>query len=409
MPLKKPTIENVANIKVVGVGGGGNAALNRMVEANVQGVDFIAVNTDAQALHYSNAPTKIHIGQNVTRGLGAGMNPSMGQQAAEESREELHDLLKGADMVFTTAGMGGGTGTGAVPVVSEIAKELGALTVAVVTRPFSFEGRQRGTIAEEGLAELQDRVDASVIIPNDRLLQIIDKKTSLMDAFRVVDDVLRQGVQGITDLITHHGMVNVDFADIKAIMQNAGSALMGIGRGSGENRAQEAARAAIESPMLDITIDGARGIVFNITAGIDLRMHEVEEVARTITEHADPNAKVIFGAVVDDTDIEEGEIKVTVVATGFDKPALASKQRQGGYGVPQNQQYAAATPVFPAQQPMAQPTPAIPQPQPMYRPPVMPARRDAVSPSVDTDEDLEVPTFIRRKMRERKENPGAGE
>lgn len=410
MPLKKPTIENVANIKVVGVGGGGNAALNRMMEANIRGVEFIAVNTDAQALHYSGAPIKMHIGQTVTRGLGAGMNPIMGQQAAEESREELHEVLKGADMVFVAAGFGGGTGSGAGPVISEIAKETGALTVAVVTKPFSFEGQQRLTIAEEALAELRDKVDAAVVIPNDRLLQIIDKKTSLIDAFRVVDDVLRQGVQGISDLITHHGMVNVDFADIKAIMSNAGSALMGIGRSSGENRAVDAARAAIESPMLDVTIDGAKGIVFNITAGPDLRMYEVEEAARIITEHADPNAKVIFGAVIDPEQIQEGELKITVVATGFDKtePVRAPKQRF------------AAAPMFPPRQAFSsfnqpqQPNEAMaPQvesrqmytPQPRFvNPAPMPGRGAEVE-----GEDLEVPTFIRRKMREQKEARRTGE
>lgn len=411
MPLKKPTIENVANIKVVGVGGGGNAALNRMMEANIKGVEFIAVNTDAQALHYSGAPIKLHIGQTVTRGLGAGMNPGLGQQAAEESREDIHELLKGADMVFVAAGFGGGTGSGATEVITEIAKENGALTVAVVTKPFAFEGQQRLTIAEEALASLQDKVDAAVVIPNDRLLQIIDKKTSLMDAFRVVDDVLRQGVQGISDLITQHGIVNVDFADIKAIMQNAGSALMGIGRGSGETRAVDAARAAIESPMLDITIDGAKGIVFNITAGPDLRMYEVEEAARIITEHADPNAKVIFGTVIDADQVEEGELKITVVATGFDKPQPVRQTKQ---------RYTAAPAQFPARQsfgPFA-PTPAMEAPMPAAEP-----ARPAAAPRTvfgmsrfgatggtarpaQTDEqgeDLEVPTFIRRKMREQKE------
>ncbi len=405
MPLKKPTIENVANIKVVGVGGGGNAALNRMMEAQVKGVEFIAVNTDAQALHYSAAPIKLHIGQTVTRGLGAGMNPGMGQQAAEESREELHELLKGADMVFIAAGFGGGTGSGAGPTISEIAKETGALTVAVVTKPFSFEGQQRMTIAEEALAELQDKVDAAVVVPNDRLLQIIDKKTSLMDAFRVVDDVLRQGVQGISDLITHHGMVNVDFADIKAIMQNAGSALMGIGRGSGETRAVDAARAAIESPMLDVTIDGAKGIVFNITSGPDLRMYEVEEAARIITEHADPNAKVIFGAVVDPDAVEAGELKITVVATGFDKPEPVRQPKQRYGAAPAYQGRPAYAPFAP--QPQAQPEPIQPvpmeprsvfTPQPRYVGPTGQAAR----PQEET-EDLEVPTFIRRKMREQKE------
>lgn len=396
MPLKKPTIESVANIKVVGVGGSGNAALNRMVEARIKGVDFVAINTDAQALHYSGAPTKLHIGQNLTRGLGAGMNPSVGQQAAEESREEIHDLLKGSDMVFVTGGYGGGTCTGGGPVICEIAKETGALTVAVATKPFSFEGQQRMTLAEEGLAELQDRVDAAVIIPNDRLLQIIDKKTSLLDAFKVVDDVLRQGVQGISDLITHHGLVNVDFADIRAIVENAGSALMGIGRASGENRAVEAARAAIESPMLDVTIDGARGIVFNITSGPDLRMYEVEEAARIITENADPNAKVIFGAVIDAEQVEEGEVKITVVATGFDRPETVRRPQQRYSGSVQLSPRMAA--------PVAE-EPRLPQREPA---PVMRTVGRESMPRAD-EEDLDVPTFIRRKMREQREARKKGE
>jgi cell division protein FtsZ len=412
MPLKRASIENVANIKVVGVGGGGNAALNRMIEANIKGVEFIAVNTDAQALHYSGAPTKMHIGQTVTKGLGAGMNPLLGQQAAEESREEIYELLKGADMVFIAAGFGGGSGSGAGPVIAEIAREVGALTVAVVTKPFSFEGQQRMMIAEEALAELQSRADASVVIPNDRLLQIIDKKTSLIDAFRVVDDVLRQGVQGISDLITHHGMVNVDFADIKAIMQNAGSALMGIGKASGENRAVEAARAAIDSPMLDVTIDGAKGIVFNITSGADLRMYEVDAAARTITEHADPNAKVIFGAVIDPDQVEEGEIKITVVATGFDKPqAIVRPRSSSGYVTPQQQQ--------PQHQQMPQNEPRMQNMRSPYgmpsvnlsqqqnqQPMPKPAPRMMPAPQQNEEEDLEVPTFIRRKMRERKQHLG---
>lgn len=413
MPIKKPSIENVANIKVIGVGGSGNSVLNRMMEAEMKGVEFIAVNTDAQALHYSGAPIKVHIGQTVTRGLGAGMNPSVGQQAAEESREDLYEVIKGADMVFVTGGMGGGTATGAAPILCEIAKESGALTVAVVTKPFSFEGQQRMTLAEEGLAELQDRVDASVIIPNDRLLQIIDKKTSLMDAFRVVDDVLRQGVQGISDLITHHGMVNVDFADITAITKNAGSALMGIGRASGENRASDAARAAIESPLLDVTIDGAKGIVFNITSGNDLRMYEVEEAARIITEHADPNAKVIFGTVIDPTQVNEGEMKITVVATGFDKQEIARKpQRYSGQvafspPVPSNRafyqpQSAAAMGQKPT--PAHEMMPPEPAPKPFTPLPSVP-----LGGARDEAEDLDVPTFIRRKMREQREARGRGE
>lgn len=413
MPIKKPSIENVANIKVVGVGGGGNAALNRMMEAKIKGVEFIAVNTDAQALHYSGASIKLHIGQTVTRGLGAGMDPSVGQQAAEESREDIYEALKGADMVFVTFGGGGGTGSGAGPVVSEIAKESGALTVGVVTKPFSFEGQQRMTIAEEALLELQDRVDAAVVIPNDKLLQIIDKKTSLMDAFRVVDDVLRQGVQGISDLITHHGMVNVDFADITAITQNAGSALMGIGRASGENRAADAARAAIESPLLDVTIDGAKGVVFNVTAGLDLKMYEVEEASRVITENADPNAKVIFGTVIDPEQVEEGELKITVVATGFDKQEVIRKPQQRYSGqVPYTAPAQQYRPFY--QQGQQAPVPPQPQPeQPGYEqaPPQPEPRRvstgfqrpGAMKSPAAQDEDLEVPTFIRRKMREQRE------
>ncbi|MDP3997877.1 MAG: cell division protein FtsZ [Candidatus Andersenbacteria bacterium] len=403
MPVVKPSIENVANIKVVGVGGSGNAALNRMVEAQIKGVEFIAVNTDAQALHYSGAPTKIHIGQTITRGLGAGMDPSVGQQAAEESREEIYEVLKGSDMVFITCGFGGGTGSGAGPVISEIAKESGALTVGVVTRPFSFEGQQRMTIAEEALAELQDRVDAAVVVPNDRLLQIIDKKTSLVDAFRVVDDVLRQGVQGISDLIVHHGMVNVDFADIRAITSNAGSALMGIGRASGENRAVDAARAAIESPLLDITIDGAKGIIFNVTAGEDLKMFEVEEAARVITEHADNNAKVIFGTVIDNNQVEEGELKITVVATGFDKPEAVRKTERYSGAIPYSQGMATQPVRFGA----------IPESEPVRSQPEVkpnPYSRPVVTPRTDgNDEDLEVPTFIRRKMREQKEARNHGD
>lgn len=394
MPLKKPMIESVANIRVVGVGGSGNAVLNRMMEAKIRGVEFVAVNTDAQALHYSGAPTKLHIGQNLTRGLGAGMNPALGRQAAEESREEIHDLLKGSDMVFVTGGLGGGTFTGAGPVVCEIAKETGALTVAVTTKPFSFEGQQRMTIAEEGLAELNERVDAAVVIPNDRLLQIIDKKTSLLDAFRVVDDVLRQGVQGISDLITHHGMVNVDFADVRAIVENAGSALMGIGRVSGENRAVEAARAAIESPLLDVTVDGAKGIIFNITAGDDLRMYEVEEAARIITENADPNAKVIFGAVIDPGQVAEGELKITVVATGFERPEAGRRHQQRYSG-----SVRLAPPVL-GRAPAAEPVAVAP---PFEQPVLRTTREPRRAPTSMEEEDLDVPTFIRRKMREQRE------
>ena len=310
-----PALHPTANIKVIGVGGGGSNAVNRMVKANLEGVEFIAVNTDAQALHYSNAKTKIHIGEKATRGLGAGSDWEMGKQAAEENKEELRKSLEGADMVFITCGMGGGTGTGASPVIAEIARELGALTVGVVTRPFSFEGQRRHTVAEAGLNELRLKVDTLITIPNDRLLSMIDKKTSVLDAFEVVDDVLLQGVQSISDLITVHGMINVDFADLRTIMKNAGSALMGIGYGTGENRAIEAAKSAIDSPLLEVSIDGAKGLLINITGGSDLSMFEVDEAAKVISELADPEANIIFGAVLDDSSV--GEVKITVIATGF--------------------------------------------------------------------------------------------
>lgn len=311
-----PDISPVALIKVIGVGGGGNNAVNRMVKANLRGIDFIAINTDAQALYHSEAAIKINIGKATTRGLGAGSNPDVGRQAAEESAEEIRQAIEGADMVFITCGMGGGTGTGAGPVIAEIAKEMGILTVAVVTRPFSFEGHRRKQQADEGLENLKNKVDTLIIIPNDKILSIIDKKTPITEAFTVVDDVLRQGVQGIADLITVHGMINVDFADVKTVMENAGSALMGIGYGTGENRAVEAAKAAIESPLLELSIDGAKGVLFNITGGNDLSMFEVDEAARIITEAADPEANIIFGAVINDS--YTGEVKITVVATGFD-------------------------------------------------------------------------------------------
>ncbi len=312
----KPDIETFARIKVVGVGGSGCNGISRMVASKLKGIDFIAVNTDAQDLHHAIAPEKIHIGKNLTRGLGAGMDPEKGRQAAEESREEIRQALKGTDMVFITCGLGGGTGTGAAPVIAEEAKEVGALTVAVVTKPFSFEGARRISIAEEGLEELINRVDTLITIPNDKILQIIDKKTTLLDAFKIVDDVLRQGVQGISDLIVVPGVINVDFADVKTVMQDAGSALMGIGRAAGENRAHEAARLAVNSPLLELSISGAKGVLFNISGGQDLTMSEVNESAQIITESIDSNAKVIFGAVIDDG-IKKGEIKITVIATGF--------------------------------------------------------------------------------------------
>jgi len=312
----KPEVETFAKIKVVGVGGGGGSAVNRMVEAGIKGVEFAAVNTDIQALHYNKAKEKIHIGKTVTKGLGAGMNPDLGRQAAEESQNDLREALKDCDMVFVTCGLGGGTGSGASPIVAQIARDLGALTVAVVTKPFVFEGGQRKNIADRAYAELADKVDTIITISNDKLLQVIDKKTSLLEAFVIADDVLRQGVQGIAEIITVPGIINADFADVKAVMANAGSALMGIGQASGENKAIEAAKAAINSNLLDMSIDGARGIVFTITGGSDLTMNEVSEAAKVITSAADDEAKIIFGAVIDDK--LKDQIKITVVATGFD-------------------------------------------------------------------------------------------
>lgn len=311
-----PEITPVANIKVLGIGGGGGNAVNRMIKAGLKGIEFLSINTDAQALYHSAAPTKINIGKATTRGLGAGSNPDIGKQAAEESIDEIKEAIEGSDMVFITCGLGGGTGTGGAPVIANAAKEMGILTVAVVTKPFSFEGQRRKVQGDEGLENLKNKVDTLITIPNDKILAIIDKKTPLTDAFTVVDDVLRQGVQGIADLITVHGMINVDFADVKAVMENAGSALMGIGYGTGENRAADAAKAAIESPLLEMSINGAKGVLFNITGGNDLSMFEVDEAARVITEAADPDANIIFGAVINDS--YTGEIKLTVVATGFD-------------------------------------------------------------------------------------------
>lgn len=316
MPQVAPAIETFARIKVVGVGGAGGAAVNRMVDAGVDGVEFIAVNTDAQALHYSKATVKIHIGKDTTKGLGAGADPSVGQKAAQESRDDIRAALDGADMVFVTLGAGGGTGSGAGHIVAEIAKECGALVVGFATRPFAFEGEKRKANAESAIAKLATEVDTLITIPNDRLLQTIDRKTPLLEAFKVADDVLRQGVQGISDLITVHGLINLDFADVKAVMSSAGSALMGIGRASGENRAVEAAKQATESPLLEVSIDGARGVLFNIIGGADMSMHEINAAAETITAAADPSANIIFGATINN-DVE-GEIIVTVVATGFD-------------------------------------------------------------------------------------------
>jgi cell division protein FtsZ len=314
----------LALIKVVGVGGGGSNAVNRMVDAGLSGCEFIAINTDAQALLMCDADVKMPIGSDVTRGLGAGADPSVGRSAAEESRDELKEALKGADMVFVTAGEGGGTGTGAAPVVAKLAQEIGALTVGVVTRPFSFEGRRRAEVASRGVDELRDAVDTLIVIENDRLLQVVEKRTSIVDAFNLADDVLRQGVQGITDLITIPGLVNLDFADVRTIMNEAGSALMGIGTAAGENRATEAARAAVSSPLLESSIEGATGILLNVTGGSDIGLFEVNEAAQVVTSAADQNANVIFGAVIDEG--LSDEVRVTVIATGFG-PARLRRRR----------------------------------------------------------------------------------
>ncbi len=309
-----------ANIKVIGVGGGGSNAVNRMILAGLRGVEFITVNTDSQALHLSKADIKIQIGTKLTRGLGAGANPEIGTKAAEETREEIVQALKGADMVFVTAGMGGGTGTGAAPVIAEIAREVGALTVGVVTRPFTFEGRKRAMQADTGIGDLKLKVDTLITIPNDRLLQVVDRHTSINEAFRIADDVLRQGVQGISDLIAIPGLINLDFADVKTIMNDTGSALMGIGQSGGENRAAEAAKKAISSPLLETSIEGAKGVLLNITGGGNLGLFEVNEAAEIIAEAADQEANIIFGAVIDEN--LSDEVRVTVIATGFDQRAV---------------------------------------------------------------------------------------
>ncbi len=315
-------MEQYASIKVVGIGGGGSNAVNRMIAAGLQGVEFCAVNTDAQALYLANAGTKLQIGEQLTKGLGAGANPEIGYKAAEESRDGIEAMLKGADMVFITAGMGGGTGTGAAAIIAEIAQKIGALTVGVVTKPFSFEGKKRKQQAEEGISSLREKVDTLITIPNDRLLQVVEKKTPILEAFRVADDVLRQGVQGISDLIAVPGLINLDFADVRTIMAETGPALMGVGQGSGENRTVEAAKAATNSPLLETSIEGARGVLINVTGGTDLGLYEVHEAAEIVAGHADPDANIIFGAVIDENC--QDQVRVTVIATGF-------KARQQGF------------------------------------------------------------------------------
>lgn len=385
----KPDIETFAKIKVVGVGGSGGSTINFMIDSNIRGVEFIAVNTDLQALHHSQAGTRIHIGKTITRGLGAGMDPEMGRKSAEENQNEIREALKETDMVFVTCGLGGGTGTGAAPIVANISKELGALTIAVVTKPFNFEGAQRRLIADKGYEELSSKVDTIITIPNDRILQIIEKKTPLLQAFGIVNDVLRQAVQGVAELVTVHGMTNVDFADVKAVMSNAGSALMGIGEGSGENRAAEAAKAAIASPLLELSIDGAKGILFTVTGGRDLGMYELAEAAKIITEHADPNAKIIYGTVIDEN--MKDEVRVTVIATGFgDSKKMAepvSKFGQNRYNVPISSSL---------RQVQDLKAPSI---KPVVAKPIQPQKPE-VSDDVGSggEDDLEIPAFIRKKM-----------
>jgi len=406
MPQVKPQFETFARLKVVGVGGSGCNALARMIEARIHGVEFIAINTDAQALHSSSAAVKVHVGKSLTRGLGAGMNPDIGRQAAIDTKEDIQAALRGADMVFVACGLGGGTGTGAAPVIADIARELGALTVAVVTKPFMFEGNARLRIAEEGLSILREKVDSIIVIPNDRILSIIDRKTPAREAFQIVDDVLRQGVQGVSDLITRHDLINADFNDVKKVMANSGSALMGIGVASGDDRALEAAKQAINSPLLDVSIEGAKGVLLNMRGGEDMAMAEIAEAASIITQHVDRDANIIFGMGYDDVgELKKGEIKVTVIATGFTggfqptHPTIANQASRasaadisffGGDSMRSQQQ-----PTRPEQPPYG-----MPQQSPSQNiPPQQPSREIITDPSVAEDYDLDIPAFIRRKMK----------
>lgn len=396
MPEVKPEVETFAKIKVVGVGGSGGSAVNRMITAKIKGIEFIAMNTDVQDLHHNNAKHKLHIGQTTTKGLGAGMDPEKGLLAAQESVNEIRDLLKGSDMVFITCGLGGGTGTGASPLIAQVAREIGALVVAVVTKPFTFEGAQRAEIAEKGYKELESRVDTIITIPNDKILHIIDKKTSLLDSFKTVDDVLRQGIQGISEAITIPGLINVDFADIRAIMHDAGSALMGIGEATGENRAVSAAKKAISSPLLDISIDGARGVLFIFTGSQNMTMSEINEAATIITESADSNAKIIFGTVIDDA--MKDKVRVTVVATGFDdrektnrpasleEPKYSMNRLFAKKSIDDKIEEAKNIAVEPKKEETTSPAP-VSEPRP------------ASKSVVEDDDDLEIPAFIRRKMK----------
>ncbi len=402
----KPDIETFAKIKVIGVGGSGGSTVNQMIASKIRGVEFVTINTDAQALHHSRAAVRMHIGKTITRGLGAGMDPEMGRKAAEENQNELREMLKDTDMVFVTCGLGGGTGSGAAPVVAGIAKELGALTIGVVTKPFTFEGNQRRQIAEKAYEELSSKVDTIISIPNDRILQVIEKRTSMMEAFDIVDDVLRQGVQGISELVTIHGVTNVDFADVKAIMKDAGSALMGIGYGSGDNRAVEAAKAAINSPLLEVAIDGAKGILFTITGGKDLGMYELNEAATIITEKADPNAKIIYGTVIDEN--MKDELRITVIAAGFGKQKVANpanfERQTANFG----QKLAAdayQNPLMRLSQQKTEDTSSTYRSvrEEAMQDPIMtePVRQEETATQrveADEEEDLEIPAFIRKKM-----------
>lgn len=395
MPQVKPEIEAFAKIKVVGVGGSGGAGINRMMASKIRGVDFIAMNTDVQALHYNSAPHKLHIGKTITKGLGAGMDREVGRKAAEESQNEIREALKDSDMVFITCGLGGGTGSGASPIVAEVAKELGALTVAVVTKPFSFEGPQRTEIAEKSWEELARHVDTIITVPNDRILQIIDKKTTLLDAFKIVDDVLRQGVQGISELITIPGLINVDFADVKTIMSDTGSALMGIGTGTGENRAAEAAKMAISSPLLELSIDGAHGILFTITGGPDLGMNEVSEAAKLITSSASKDAKIIFGAIIDES--MTGSMRISVVATGFDgrRPSLEEEAPQSFFSAGK---YMPSSFLRKTQKEDEEETKKFKNFTQKNIPAPAPTVPDQPKTNDRGGDDLEIPAFIRRKM-----------
>ncbi|MFH0814597.1 MAG: cell division protein FtsZ [Candidatus Falkowbacteria bacterium] len=398
MPEVKPPIETIAKIKVIGVGGSGGSAVNRMIASKVQGVEFIAVNTDLQALQVSCAGNKLHIGKATTRGLGAGMNPDLGRKAAEESQNEIREMLKGSDMVFITCGLGGGTGSGAAPVIAELAKELGALTIAVVTKPFAFEGGPRKKIADEALRQIENKVDTLIVIPNDKIWQIIDKKTPIVEAFAMVDEVLRQGVQGISELITLPGLINVDFADVKTIMFNAGSALMGVGEATGDNRAIEAAKAAISSPLLETSIEGAKGVLFTVISGSNLSMHEVNDVAKIITEKVDSDARIIFGAVVDEK--IKDTLKVTVVATGFEKkdnlmrlPQASSvtyfgQQVKKTESKPSHLFTAGSTPNFDNKE----------EASTLTREKTKESAREKVKETDDDNDDFEIPAFIRKKM-----------